>query len=82
MTRQARLLVMITKLANLMITARPCLLSYRHDPACRTKPACSGTVTRLRKGRGCACYHIGAEIPTIKLKIKRVIVAYTTIAYT
>jgi len=32
MTRQTRLPVMITKFGNLMITARPCLLSYRPDP--------------------------------------------------
>jgi hypothetical protein len=53
MTRQARLPVMITKFGNLMITARPCLLSYYHDPGVsgQSLPGQS-TINRQRKGRG------------------------------
>jgi len=53
MTRQARLPVMITKFGNLMITARPCLLPYRHDPGVSGQSLPDqNAINRLCKGRG------------------------------
>jgi hypothetical protein len=52
MASQARLPAKITKFGNLMITARPCLLTYHHDPGVshqsQQRPT---TLKRLCKGR-------------------------------
>jgi hypothetical protein len=53
MTWQARLPAKITKCGNLVISARPCLLPYHHDPdVSGQSPPGQGFINRLRKARG------------------------------